>query len=437
MRWLAVAAAAPAFVLNDHASEPLSTIRNLSSTREVAHGLVEAYAGFVNVNATSDAHIFYWLVECPQPNRPLLVFLEGGPGASGSQFFFTAQGPLSVSKSGLAKNTNGGAWYEEFNVLTLDQPVGVGFSYAADGTKHYVTSDAQAGVQAAAAVELVATAYGHSKLFIMGESYGGKYAPYTAKALLDKKSALAVEGMVLSSGWTEPHTVVNSYASVFAKKGFLIGQHNEQAVAELASQLSQAVDEQNWTKAHDLHDVVLGKAGDLTGVGNWYALQAGELNSLEAYMESVSFACNYTASIQDQLPVGKGRFSPLNMGVNFDVYRALYDAFFQPGTQVVQALLDAGVRVLAVGGELDGMVPVDGTTKTFEQLCPPLAKAEQAIVAAQEPIAYRRTAPCGKGGTELTQAVVLGAGHMIYKDKPAQGRRILADFILQDRAVLV
>ena len=40
---------------------------------------------------------------------------------------------------------------------------------------------------------------------------------------------------------------------------------------------------------------------------------------------------------QDQLPVGKGRFSPLNMGVNFDLYRALYDAFFQPGTQVVQA----------------------------------------------------------------------------------------------------
>jgi carboxypeptidase C (cathepsin A) len=66
---------------------------------------------------------------------PLVIWMNGGPGANSESGIFIEHGPFRVKKTGLTNDdylltlSTDGSWVDIANVVYLDQPVGVGFSY--------------------------------------------------------------------------------------------------------------------------------------------------------------------------------------------------------------------------------------------------------------------------------------------------------------------
>ena len=161
------------------------------------------YSGFVEVNPATSTHAYYYLIESETSpeTAPLVLWQNGGPGASTVAAHFTLNGPLLYNGTGFTRNPF--AWNRQANVLLIDFPPGVGYSYCANSSTGSAdcqqesdmcspcsASDSSVAEQSAALLHaLLADAslfpeLAGRALYIAGESYAGVYAPTLALELL-------------------------------------------------------------------------------------------------------------------------------------------------------------------------------------------------------------------------------------------------------------
>ncbi|RAR13599.1 carboxypeptidase s1 [Stemphylium lycopersici] len=89
---------------------------------------VDDYAGYISLNPTTN--MFFWFFEAREnpSEKPLTLWLNGGPGSDSLIGLFQEHGPCNVTED-LKTQLNPYSWNEHSNMLYLSQPVGVGFSY--------------------------------------------------------------------------------------------------------------------------------------------------------------------------------------------------------------------------------------------------------------------------------------------------------------------
>lgn len=88
-----------------------------------------AYSGFLEV--AKDKYFFYWyFYNTTQPNFPMTIWLNGGPGSSSMTGLFGEQGPLQFSNpNDITLTFRTGSWLEKSHMIFIDQPAGTGLSY--------------------------------------------------------------------------------------------------------------------------------------------------------------------------------------------------------------------------------------------------------------------------------------------------------------------
>jgi len=173
------------------------------------------YSGFVTVDQPTNSNLFYWFFrsEGLESKAPLVLWLNGGPGSSSQIGNLIENGPLKLVKDrdGITRvhSLTGQAWNAVANVVFVDQPVGVGYSYGAMN----ITESKQ--LEAHAIKFLLGFYRVHPEMkgrdfFITGESYGGKYEPGIASAIIDhNKNAsddekIPLKGVLIGNGFTDP-----------------------------------------------------------------------------------------------------------------------------------------------------------------------------------------------------------------------------------------
>ncbi|KAL1198776.1 Serine carboxypeptidase-like 44 [Cardamine amara subsp. amara] len=147
------------------------------------------YAGYVDVDVKAGRSLFYYFVEAEkQPHtKPLTLWLNGGPGCSSIRGgAFTELGPFYPNGDGRSLRRNSESWNKASNLLFVDSPAGVGWSYS-NTTSDYITGDESTAKDMLVFMLRWLEKFPEFKtrnLFLAGESYAGHYIPQLADVIL-------------------------------------------------------------------------------------------------------------------------------------------------------------------------------------------------------------------------------------------------------------
>ncbi|KAM0018403.1 putative carboxypeptidase D [Helianthus debilis subsp. tardiflorus] len=149
------------------------------------------YAGYVDVDLKAGRSLFYYFVEADDndaDHKPLSLWLNGGPGCSSmGGGAFTELGPFFPLGNGRGLRRNSKSWNKASNLLFVESPAGVGWSYS-NTTSDYTTGDANTARDMHTFLINWYKKFPSFKsrdLYLTGESYAGHYIPQLAIALLD------------------------------------------------------------------------------------------------------------------------------------------------------------------------------------------------------------------------------------------------------------
>ncbi|KAJ0017680.1 hypothetical protein Pint_11297 [Pistacia integerrima] len=175
------------------------------------------YSGYVTVDPQAGRALFYYFVESPQnamlksvtSTNPLVLWLNGGPGCSSLGFgAMTELGPFRINSDGKTLFQNEYAWNNVANVIFLESPAGVGFSYSNTSSDYNHSGD---NATAADAYTFLANwlerfpQYKTRDFFITGESYAGHYVPQLANEIMlhnkySNQPVINLKGIAIGNG---------------------------------------------------------------------------------------------------------------------------------------------------------------------------------------------------------------------------------------------
>ena len=118
-------------------------------------------------------------------DAPVVIWLNGGPGASSTFANFLFSSPLRIaepSTNTYEMYTSEETWIKAGTVIYIDQPVGTGFAY---GEPLLTTMD-EATTEFLTFVEAILDKFSDLKekdLYMTGESYAGHYIPAFSLAM--------------------------------------------------------------------------------------------------------------------------------------------------------------------------------------------------------------------------------------------------------------
>ncbi|KAA0058884.1 serine carboxypeptidase-like 42 [Cucumis melo var. makuwa] len=101
------------------------------------------FAGYVDVDVNAGRSLFYYFAEAQQDPHllPLTLWLNGGPGCSSvGGGAFTELGPFYPKGDGRGLRRNSMSWNKASNLLFVESPAGVGWSYS-NRTSDYTCGD--------------------------------------------------------------------------------------------------------------------------------------------------------------------------------------------------------------------------------------------------------------------------------------------------------
>ncbi|EXB43771.1 Serine carboxypeptidase-like 45 [Morus notabilis] len=159
----------------------------------------QQYSGYITVDESTKRSLFYYFVEAETDpaSKPLVLWLNGGA-----------------------------------NMLYLESPAGVGFSYSANQSFYTEVNDgktAHDNLEFLRRWFLEFPEYKSRDFFITGESYAGHYVPQLAQLIVESKVNFSLKGIAIGNPLLEFNTDFNSRAEFFWSHGLISDSSYESA----------------------------------------------------------------------------------------------------------------------------------------------------------------------------------------------------------------
>ncbi|KAI5704821.1 hypothetical protein M8J76_014031 [Diaphorina citri] len=237
---------------------------------------ITSYSGFFRVNSTVDKNhssaLFFWFFPAQEKNAseaPVLVWLQGGPGASSMFGLFQEHGPLMLNKT--KKNqtlpyldTRKTHWTKNHNVIYIDNPVGTGFSFV-EHNDLYSRNESHVGVNLYIGLVQffkIFKEYQSNDFYVTGESYAGKYVPALAYTIHlnnpeqgSEKDKINLKGIAIGNGLCDPLNMM-VYSSYLYQLG-LVDDNGKKAIEEKEKQAMELILQWKWNEAYEAFDQII------------------------------------------------------------------------------------------------------------------------------------------------------------------------------------
>ncbi|KAJ7079578.1 carboxypeptidase C [Mycena belliarum] len=418
---------------------------------ELCDTTVKQYSGYLDI--ADDKHLFFWFFESRNSpsTDPLVLWLNGGPGCSSSTGLLFELGPCSIANEGKNTTFNKHSWTSSANMIFLDQPVNVGFSYGDDGTT--VNTSPVAGKDVYAFLELFLSRfpeYSKQPFHISGESYAGTFLPNVATAIWDGNKQLDIapnpsikkinfESILIGNGITDPYVQMGSVADYACNGPYPV--YSDPEGPECSALRTKVPTCQRLVKSCYNYDSKLTCVpailycnsqlfGPLVQTGlNLYDVRKKCDRSKDGdlcYVQ-MSWIDAWMNDAKNKVALGvdpSRTFASCNTDVNMAF--ALQGDGVHNSAKLLSELIDGGIRLLIYAGNADAMCNFMGNERWLDVL----ESSFQNEFVAAKPIPWvtlgtgklaGTVRSAGNGGFSagnISYVVVHEAGHMVPFDQP-------------------
>ncbi|KAJ7659263.1 serine carboxypeptidase [Mycena polygramma] len=406
-----------------------------------------AYTGYIDIQAR---HLFFYFFESrSNPDTDDVVFwTNGGPGCSSAVGLLMELGPCRVVNAENGTIHNAESWNSNANLFFVDQPIGVGFSYAEYG--EYVSTTEEAAQDIAA---FVAIFFAHFTNFqgrgfhMSGESYAGRYLPVFAAAVYDQNLRLIKAGIppinltsvLIGNGMTDVPTMMPAWYEMQCTPASVAPVQDIRTCVEMKAKLPRCT---KWVKesCQDQFDLINCAAASTfcaasimspyfaTGLNNYdLTKKCGGGDSGLCYDE-VDEITKYLnrKDVQALLGVEVSKYESCSDSVGRDFEMTL--DMMKGAKDYVSALLERGIRVLIYAGTYDWVcnwVGNEAWTLALEWS----GHEEFNSQPLREWTVDGERAGKARNARGFTFATVDAAGHMVPYDKPKESLQMLNRWI--------
>ncbi|GER47854.1 serine carboxypeptidase [Striga asiatica] len=412
------------------------------------------FAGYVDVDVKRGRSLFYYFVEAAEePHlKPLTLWLNGGPGCSSiGGGAFTELGPFFPKGDGRGLRVNSKSWNKASNLLFVESPAGVGWSYS-NTSSDYTCGDAST------ASDMYKFMLGWYKkfplfrardLFLTGESYAGHYIPQLAVALLDhnensKDFKFNIKGVAIGNPLLKLDRDVPATYEYFWSHGMISD--------EIGLTIMNDCDFEDYT-FDDPHNVskscnsAISKANDIVGeyINNYDVIldvcypsiveQELRLKKMATKMSyGVDVCMSYERRFYFNLPEVQNALhaNQTNLPYSWSMCSGVLNYTETDGNidilPLLKRIIQNRIRVLIFSGDQDSVVPLLGSRTLVRELAHDL----QFEITLPYGAWFHKTQVGGwttEYGKLLTFTTVRGAAHMVPYAQPSRALHLFSSFV--------
>ncbi|KAA3462155.1 serine carboxypeptidase-like 40 [Gossypium australe] len=407
------------------------------------HVRFSQYGGYVTVDKKAGRALYYYFVEAQHSKEslPLLLWLNGGPGCSSLAYGAMEEiGPFRVHSNGKTLYRNRYSWNHAANVLFLESPAGVGFSYSNTTSDYDKSGDSKTAVDNY--LFLINwlerfPEYKERDFYISGESYAGHYVPQLAHTiLLHNKNAnttvINLKGIIIGNAVINDETDVKGMYDFF-KGHALISDETAYRIskycnlesennmdAESSTECNAATDEVNRdTYNIDIYNIYAPLCHDSS-----LTVQPKEPSvvNFDPCSDNYVYAYLNRADVQEAI---HANVTELDHGWEpcSNIITTWGDS---PSTVIplLRELMASRLRVWIFSGDIDGRIPVTSTKYSIQKMNLPIKTKWHPWYLDGEVGGYTQVY---KG--DLTLATVRGAGHQVPSYQPKRALSLIKHFL--------
>ncbi|XP_050304830.1 venom serine carboxypeptidase-like [Anthonomus grandis grandis] len=388
---------------------------------------IPSYSGFFTVDKRYDSNLFFWFI--PSQNNyeedPVLLWLQGGPGASSLFGLFVENGPYVVT-NGENVSFREHSWTKNHSVLYIDSPAGTGFSFTNGGYAQNQTKVGEDLYEALLQFFQLFPELQKNEFFVTGESYGGKYVPAIGYTIM-KKNPLAdlkinLKGLLIGNGLVDPEHQIAEYGDYLYNLGFIDEGAKEEFI-ELQNKGATYMKEGDFENAFQAFDEIINGDYNSETLFKKYTGFSTYFNYLFNSESDESYATFLeTPAVRKGIHVGNltQDSDQVKDNLRLDVVKSI-------APWVVELLNQ--YRVLFYNGQLDIIVAYPTTVNFIKNLNFSAAEEYKTAPRIKWRIDGNIIAGYSKTAGNLTEVLVRNAGHMVPTDQPEWAYDLVYKFV--------
>lgn len=218
------------------------------------------------MNKEHNSNLFFWYfpAKLDPANAPVVLWLQGGPGASSLFGLFTENGPYGITPDQKLFERQF-SWHINHNLIYIDNPVGTGFSFS-DADEGYANNEVDVGRDLLEGLQQFFQLFPHlqkNEFFVTGESYAGKYVPAIGYAILkdsrrttdSDRPKINLKGLAIGNGLSDPVHQMN-YGDYLYQLG-LIDSNGHDTFVKYQTQGIDCIHKRDFSCAFDVFDALI------------------------------------------------------------------------------------------------------------------------------------------------------------------------------------